>query len=72
MHIRGTDKVVHKKVPPEAYFPFADAWVEAHPGGLLFVATDEAAHSAHTHTHTHTHCSAEHFQFGPPSPKLRF
>ena len=27
MHVRGTDKVVNRKVPPEAYFPFADAWV---------------------------------------------
>lgn len=27
MHLRGTDKVVNRKVAPEAYFPFADAWV---------------------------------------------
>lgn len=44
MHLRGTDKVVRKKVPPEAYFPFADAWVAAHGDALLFVATDEAAY----------------------------
>jgi hypothetical protein len=41
MHLRGTDKVVAKKVPPEAYFPFVDAWIAAHPDALLFVATDE-------------------------------
>ena len=41
LHVRGTDKVVAKKVPPEAYFPFVDAWIAAYPDALVFVATDE-------------------------------
>jgi hypothetical protein len=36
--------VVAKKVPPEAYFPFVDAWIEAHPDALVFVATDERSY----------------------------
>ena len=43
-HVRGTDKVVSKKVPPEAYFPFIDGWLAAHADGLVVVATDEAAY----------------------------
>ena len=38
--MRGTDKVVQKKVPPEAYFPFIDAWIDAHPDALVFAASD--------------------------------
>ena len=41
VHMRGTDKVVTKKVPPEAYWPFVDAYVAAHPDALVFVASDE-------------------------------
>ena len=45
LHVRGTDKVVAKKVPPEAYFPFIDAWIHAHPhDARVFVATDERAY----------------------------
>ena len=44
LHVRGTDKVVAKKVPPEAYFPFVDAWIAAHDDALVFVATDERAY----------------------------
>eukprot|EP00966_Prymnesium_polylepis_P036076 836751-Prymnesium_polylepis.1 len=44
VHLRGTDKVVQKKVPPEAYFPFVDAWIEAHDDALVFVATDDRAY----------------------------
>ena len=46
VHVRGTDKVVARKVPPEAYFPFIDAWVEAHADALIVVASDEQAYHA--------------------------
>ena len=35
---------VYAQVPPEAYFPFCDAWIEAHPDALLLIATDEASY----------------------------
>lgn len=41
VHLRGTDKVVRAKVPPEAYFPFLDAYLTAHDDALIFVATDD-------------------------------
>jgi len=41
VHMRGTDKVVRPKVPPEAYTPFIDAYVAAHEDALVFVATDD-------------------------------
>jgi hypothetical protein len=41
LHARGTDKVVARRVPPEAYFPFVDAWVDEHPDALVLVATDD-------------------------------
>ena len=41
VHLRGTDKVVRAKVPPEAYFPLIDGWLDAHHDGLVFVATDD-------------------------------
>jgi hypothetical protein len=42
VHLRGTDKVVRPKVPPEAYFPFIDAYLHSHKeDGLIFVATDD-------------------------------
>ena len=44
VHVRGTDKVVARKVPPEAYFPWCDAWLRAHPRALLVIATDERAY----------------------------
>ena len=33
-------------MPPEAYFPWIDAWLAAHEDALVFVATDEAAYHA--------------------------
>ena len=41
VHLRGTDKAVRAKVPPEAYFPLIDGWLDAHQDGLVFVATDD-------------------------------
>ena len=41
VHMRGTDKVMRPKVPPQAYYPFIDAYLKAHPDGLVFVATDD-------------------------------
>ena len=46
MHVRGTDKVVQPKVPPEAYFPFVDAYFAEYPDALLFVATDDTSYLA--------------------------
>jgi hypothetical protein len=42
VHLRGTDKVVRRKVPPSRYYPFVDAYLRAHPAALVFVATDDA------------------------------
>lgn len=44
VHMRGTDKVVTKKVPPEAYFPLIDCWLRAHNDARVFIATDDRAH----------------------------
>ncbi|KAL1525576.1 hypothetical protein AB1Y20_020430 [Prymnesium parvum] len=41
IHVRGTDKVVQPKVPPEAYFPFIDAYLAAFKDAAVFVATDD-------------------------------
>jgi hypothetical protein len=41
VHMRGTDKVVMPKVPPEAYFPLLDAYIAAHDDALIFLATDD-------------------------------
>lgn len=41
IHVRGTDKVVRAKVPPEAHFPLVDAYLKAHQDALVFVATDD-------------------------------
>ena len=30
--------------PPEAYFPFIDAWLRTHADGAIYVATDDAAY----------------------------
>ncbi|KAL3902204.1 MAG: hypothetical protein SGPRY_012178 [Prymnesium sp.] len=46
VHVRGTDKVVQPKVPPEAYFPFIEAYFSAHSDAILFVATDDDKYSA--------------------------
>lgn len=42
-HIRGTDKqcsIGGPKIPPSAHFALIDAFLSAHPGSLVFVATD--------------------------------
>ena len=44
VHVRGTDKVVARKVPAEAYFPLVDAWIAAFPDALVLVATDERSY----------------------------
>lgn len=41
VHLRGTDKVVRRKVQPERYYRLVDAFVAAHPRALIFVATDD-------------------------------
>ena len=41
VHMRGTDKVVRTKVPPQAYFVFIDAYLTAFPDALVLVATDD-------------------------------
>lgn len=41
VHLRGTDKVVRPKVPPEAYFPLLDAYLAAHDDALILLATDD-------------------------------
>lgn len=46
VHVRGTDKVVRPKVPPEAYFPLLDLYLAAHGDGLVFVATDDVKYMA--------------------------
>ena len=46
VHMRGTDKVVRRKVPPEAYFVFIDAYLAAHADALVLVATDDRAYLA--------------------------
>jgi len=44
VHARGSDKIVRRKVPPEAYFPLVDAYVEAHPDALVFLATEDRSY----------------------------
>ena len=44
VHMRGTDKVVRRKVPPEAYFVFIDAYLNTYPDALVLVATDDHAY----------------------------
>lgn len=41
VHLRGTDKVVRRKVPPHAYFPFMEAYLATHADALFVVATDD-------------------------------
>jgi len=41
IHLRGTDKLVRPKVPPEAYFPLLDAYLSQHPSALIMLATDD-------------------------------
>lgn len=44
VHLRGTDKVVRRKVAPARYYAFVDAFLAAHPRALVFVATDDATY----------------------------
>lgn len=46
MHLRGTDKVVRRKVPPERYFSLADAFLRTHRTGIIFAATDDVGYLA--------------------------
>ena len=42
VHLRGTDKVTHPKVPLEKFMRYIDAFVAAHAGALIVLATDDA------------------------------
>lgn len=42
VHLRGTDKVTHPKVPLPRFLTPIDAYLEAHPGALIVLATDDA------------------------------
>ncbi len=44
VHLRGTDKAVHPKVPLQRYFDMVDAYMKGHPGALIVVATDDEAY----------------------------
>ena len=46
VHLRGTDKFVMPKVPPERYYALIDAFVSSHgasdgAGAIIFLATDD-------------------------------
>ena len=41
VHLRGTDKAVHPKVPLERYTRYVDAYMNHHPGALVVLATDD-------------------------------
>jgi hypothetical protein len=49
VHIRGSDKqdtgtgpALARIVPPAEYYPLIDSWLEQHPKGGVFLATDQA------------------------------
>jgi len=41
LHMRGTDKFVHKKVDPKRYIVRARLFLNKHPEGKIFLATDD-------------------------------
>ena len=41
VHLRGTDKVTHPKIPLERFFGAVDGYVRAHPDALIVLATDD-------------------------------
>ena len=41
VHLRGTDKVTHPKVPLERFYKYVDAYLAAHPGAMVVLATDD-------------------------------
>lgn len=44
VHLRGTDKVVRRKVLPSRYYRLVDAFLAAHARALVFVATDDVGY----------------------------
>ena len=46
VHLRGTDKVTHPKIPLEKFVRYIDLYMTAHPGALIVLATDDASYHA--------------------------
>ena len=44
VHLRGTDKVTHPRVPLERFTGAIDRYLAAHPGALIVLCTDDAAY----------------------------
>ena len=42
VHLRGTDKVTHPKIPLPKFFDYIDQYMAAHKGALILLATDDA------------------------------
>ena len=43
VHLRGTDKVTHPRIPLDVFFPKVDAYLAAHADALVLLCTDDAA-----------------------------
>ena len=46
VHLRGTDKVTHPKIPMSKFVGYIDKYLAAHPGALIVLATDDATYHA--------------------------
>ncbi|KAL1510774.1 hypothetical protein AB1Y20_007060 [Prymnesium parvum] len=46
VHLRGTDKVTHPKVPLKRFYKYVDLYLAAHPGARVLLATDDHAYHA--------------------------
>ena len=44
VHLRGTDKVTHPRVPLERFTEAIDLYLAAHPGALVVLCTDDASY----------------------------
>eukprot|EP00965_Chrysotila_dentata_P042325 1404438-Pleurochrysis_carterae.AAC.1 len=44
VHLRGTDKVTHPKIPLERYYRYVDAYLLANPSALIVLCTDDASY----------------------------
>lgn len=76
VHLRGTDKVVRPKVPPDAYMPLIDAYLAEHADALIFVATDDRRYARRLGARygfapveaSHAHAApTERSSWGPPA-----
>ena len=47
VHLRGTDKVTHPKVPLSRFVGVIDAFLSAHPHSLIVLATDDAKYHSY-------------------------